>query len=200
MTFTRRTAALAVLVALCVAAALATAVASHGTAAATASGPCQLGSNPGQVKHVIYLQFDNTHFRRDRANVPSDLEQMPHLLNFLKGNGTLLTNDHTILISHTAGGILVVADRPLSRPQRADGVEQLRLLPRRRHAGVHLVVQVLDGHGRRHRRLAAEHGRRRPADHAGAVADLHARRLQRRRRLVGEHRAREHLDGARRAT
>ena len=31
---------------------------------------------------------------------------MPHLLNFLKGNGTLLTNDHTILISHTAGGIL----------------------------------------------------------------------------------------------
>ena len=31
---------------------------------------------------------------------------MPHLLSFLKGNGTLLTNDHTILISHTAGGIL----------------------------------------------------------------------------------------------
>jgi hypothetical protein len=31
---------------------------------------------------------------------------MPHLLNFLKGNGSLLTNDHTILISHTAGGIL----------------------------------------------------------------------------------------------
>jgi hypothetical protein len=31
---------------------------------------------------------------------------MPHLLNFLKSNGTLFTNDHTILISHTAGGIL----------------------------------------------------------------------------------------------
>ena len=31
---------------------------------------------------------------------------MPNLLNFLKGNGTLFTNDHTILISHTAGGIL----------------------------------------------------------------------------------------------
>ena len=58
------------------------------------------------MKHVIYLQFDNTHFRRDNASVPSDLEQMPHLLNFLKGNGTLLTNDHTILISHTAGGIV----------------------------------------------------------------------------------------------
>jgi hypothetical protein len=31
---------------------------------------------------------------------------MPNLLNFIKGNGTLLTNDHTILISHTAGGIV----------------------------------------------------------------------------------------------
>ena len=31
---------------------------------------------------------------------------MPHLLNFMKDNGTLLSNDHTILISHTAGGIL----------------------------------------------------------------------------------------------
>jgi hypothetical protein len=43
---------------------------------------------------------------RDSPNVPSDLEQMPHLLNFLTSNGTLMTNDHTILISHTAGGIL----------------------------------------------------------------------------------------------
>jgi hypothetical protein len=31
---------------------------------------------------------------------------MPHLYKFLKQNGTLFTNDHTILISHTAGGIL----------------------------------------------------------------------------------------------
>ncbi|TMF93069.1 MAG: hypothetical protein E6I10_13355 [Chloroflexi bacterium] len=65
---------------------------------------CQLSNGP--VKHVIYLVFDNTHFMRDNPNVPSDLEQMPHLLNFLTSNGTLLTNDHTVLISHTAGGIL----------------------------------------------------------------------------------------------
>jgi hypothetical protein len=65
---------------------------------------CQLSDGP--VKHVIYLVFDNTHFLRDRSNVASDLEQMPHLLNFLTSNGTLLTNDHTVLISHTAGGIL----------------------------------------------------------------------------------------------
>ena len=70
--------------------------------ATTATG-CQLS---GPVKHVIYLVFDNTHFTRDNPSVPSDLEQMPHLLNFLTSNGTLMTNDHTILISHTAGGIL----------------------------------------------------------------------------------------------
>jgi hypothetical protein len=76
----------------------------HGAAGPT-EGSCKLGNG---VKHVIYLQFDNTHFNRDDANssVASDLEQMPHLLNFLKQNGTLFTNDHTILISHTAGGIL----------------------------------------------------------------------------------------------
>jgi hypothetical protein len=74
-------------------------------AAAPTSG-CQLNSAKGNIKHVIYIQFDNTHFRRDNPNVPSDLEQMPHLLNFIRGNGRLLANDHTVLISHTATGIL----------------------------------------------------------------------------------------------
>ncbi len=75
-------------------------------AAPAAAGGCTLQSATGDIKHVIYLQFDNTHFLRDNPNVPSDLEQMPHLLNFIRGNGTLLTNDHTVLISHTANGIL----------------------------------------------------------------------------------------------
>ena len=98
--------------------ALAAAVATKGTAALTigTQGPsitsttattgCQLNSPKGNIKHVIYIQFDNTHFRRDNPNVPSDLEQMPHLLNFIQGNGRLLGNDHTVLISHTATGIL----------------------------------------------------------------------------------------------
>jgi hypothetical protein len=78
---------------------------------ATATGPsddvgCQLGSAGRQIKHVIFIQFDNVHFHRDNPNVPSDLEQMPHLLNFLQGNGTLLTNDHTVIISHTAAGFI----------------------------------------------------------------------------------------------
>jgi arylsulfatase A-like enzyme len=71
-----------------------------------ANGSCQLQSAGGEVKHVIYIQFDNVHLRRDIPNVPSDLEQMPHLLDFLKANGTVMNRHYTILISHTAGGIL----------------------------------------------------------------------------------------------
>jgi hypothetical protein len=76
-----------------------------GSRTLAASG-CQLNSVDGKIKHVVYLQFDNTHYTRDNPTVASDLEQMPHLLNFLKSSGTLFTNDHTVLISHTAGGIL----------------------------------------------------------------------------------------------
>jgi hypothetical protein len=72
---------------------------------ASTSG-CQLSSPKSKIKHVVYLQFDNTHYTRDNPSIASDLEQMPHLLNFLTKSGTLFTNDHTILISHTAGGIL----------------------------------------------------------------------------------------------
>lgn len=64
---------------------------------------CQLGNG---VSHVINVVFDNTHFTRDNPRVPSDLEQMPHLLNFLNGEGTLLTNEHTPIIAHTATDIL----------------------------------------------------------------------------------------------
>ena len=67
---------------------------------ATTSG-CPLNSPSGKVNHVIYVQFDNVHFTRDNPNVPSDLEQMPNLLNFIKNNGVLLSNHHTPLIAHT---------------------------------------------------------------------------------------------------
>ena len=53
-------------------------------AAAANDGGCHLRSVHGDIKHVIYIQFDNTHLTRDNPNVPSDLEQMPHLLNFVK--------------------------------------------------------------------------------------------------------------------
>ncbi|HKF19688.1 MAG TPA: hypothetical protein VKF14_21220 [Candidatus Dormibacteraeota bacterium] len=78
-----------------------------GLADAAASRPSSSSCRLAQgVRHVIYVQFDNTHFTRDTPNVPSDLEQMPHLLNFLESQGTLLANHHTPLIAHTATDIL----------------------------------------------------------------------------------------------
>jgi hypothetical protein len=64
---------------------------------------CQLGNG---VQHVIEITFDNVHFFRDNPNIPSDLQLMPNLLNFIEGNGTMLSNNHTPLIAHTADDIL----------------------------------------------------------------------------------------------
>ena len=75
------------------------------SASADPPSGCQLGNG---VKHVISIVFDNVHFFRDNPNVPSDLEQMPHLLNFLEGNGTVFSNSHTPLIAHTADDSLTI--------------------------------------------------------------------------------------------
>lgn len=82
-----------------------TPAAGHGPASGS---NCALGPD-GRIRHVIFLTFDNVHFTRDNPNVPSDLEQMPHLLNFLEGNGVLLTDNHTPLMSHTGTDLLTAA-------------------------------------------------------------------------------------------
>ncbi|MGH3229330.1 MAG: hypothetical protein ACRDOA_12240 [Streptosporangiaceae bacterium] len=82
------------------------ALAALGRSAAPASTTCTLGANGRSVKHVIYIQFDNVHYTRDNPNVPSDLQQMPNLLNFITGNGTLISHEHTPLIAHTADDIV----------------------------------------------------------------------------------------------
>jgi hypothetical protein len=97
---------LAVLTAAGLAAATKTTQSSAKPIAAPPASGCQLNSPNGQVKHVVYIIFDNVHFLRDNPNVPSDVEQMPNLLNFIRSNGTMMKNDHTVLISHTANGIL----------------------------------------------------------------------------------------------
>jgi hypothetical protein len=84
--------------------------------AASATGTTGAGARPvapascvlagGSIKHVIYLQFDNVHFTRDNPRVPSDLQQLPNLLKFITGSGTLLTHEHTPLIAHTADDIV----------------------------------------------------------------------------------------------
>ena len=78
------------------------AAAASSPATSAASSGCKLANG---IKHVIILQFDNVHNELDNPNVPSDLEQIPALRNFLVDNGTLLTDDHTVLISHTSDGI-----------------------------------------------------------------------------------------------
>lgn len=81
-------------------------IAMLGCAIQSASAGCQLNSPGGQIKRVVYIIFDNVHLRRDNPNVPSDLEQMPNLLNFLQARGVISGNHFTPLISHTADDIL----------------------------------------------------------------------------------------------
>jgi len=107
------------------------AVTAPGYAAATqrhlAAAPVGGGCDLGRVKHVVNLIFDNVHFFRDNPNVPSDLELMPHLLQFIEQNGTLASNNHTPLIAHTANDSLTTytglyGDRqgmPISNSYRA---------------------------------------------------------------------------------
>ncbi len=82
------------------------ALANGGNQGGSSASGCKLSAGNSRVKHIVYLQFDNVHLRRDNPNVPSDLEQMPNLLNFIDDNGTMLTNHHTPLISHTSVDIL----------------------------------------------------------------------------------------------
>jgi hypothetical protein len=74
-----------------------------GTGSAPTESSCNLGNG---IQHVVNIMFDNVHFFRDNPNVPSDLEMMPHLLHFIEQNGTMLSNNHTPLIAHTADDIL----------------------------------------------------------------------------------------------
>src|SRR6516225_5929444 len=83
------------------------ATASEGAAAAAPlQSSCKLKSVGNKIQRVVYITFDNVHLTRDNPNVPSDLEQMPKLLNFLKNNGVVSGNHHTPLISHTAHDIV----------------------------------------------------------------------------------------------
>jgi hypothetical protein len=67
------------------------------------SSGCRL---KGGVKHVVEILFDNVHFNRDNPNVPSDIEMIPSLEHFIEQNGTLLSDNHTPLIAHTANDSL----------------------------------------------------------------------------------------------
>ncbi len=78
------------------------AAATSRTVATTPSSGCHLANG---VQHVIDIVFDNVHVNRDNPNVLSDIEQIPSLYNFITQNGTLLTNNHTPMIGHTANDL-----------------------------------------------------------------------------------------------
>lgn len=73
-----------------------------------AAASCELHSPGGAITHVVHIQLDNLHLRRDNPNVPSDLEQMPHLLDFLASDGTLGNNHRTSLFAQKATEILTI--------------------------------------------------------------------------------------------
>ena len=155
----------------------------------TSSG-CNLGSG---IQHVIYLQFDNTHLARDdRANVPSDLEQMPHLLELLPGNGTMMANDHTVLISHTAGGILssltgVYPDRHGKPCRTATCAIRTGTFSFPSSFGY-----WTDPSSAADRPTVPNMITPRRLQRAGSVGHVHPRRLRRRRHRLCEHRARKY--------
>jgi hypothetical protein len=80
--------------------------ATHLSQAAKDDSSCHLGHG---IKHIVQIGFDNVHFFRDNPNVPSDLQLVPNLLNFIEDNGTLLSNNHTPLIAHTGDDLLTTA-------------------------------------------------------------------------------------------
>ena len=156
---------------------------------------CVLGNGAGRIKHVIYIQFDNIHLQPRQPKRRLRSGQMPHLLNFMKGNGTLFTNIHDPDLAHGRRDPSA-ADGPLPRPDGHDRDELLRLLPAERHRPTFtLRVPVLDLAGERppttHCRTWSPTGQ---TKHAGSVGVVHAGRLRRRQRWSGEHRAGEQLD------
>ncbi len=172
---------------------------------------CHLGNG---IQHVVQLTFDNIHFFRDNPNVPSDLQMMPNLLNFIENNGTWLSNNHTPLIAHTADNILTTntglyGDRqgmPISNGFRSfnpdgtadpassfaywtDPIFDTASTPNPGHDTNPSMVYAPRAACDRQEPGGPEH------DHPGAVGALHQGRLQRRRRRHGEPGTREHSRG-----
>ncbi|QQE77670.1 alkaline phosphatase family protein [Alicyclobacillus sp. SO9] len=70
--------------------------------------------NPhSKIKHVVYIIMDNVH--------QSDIQQMPDVMKFLH-QGTLFTNDHTVLDSHTQDGML--SDMSGKYPSKTGVIDQ----------------------------------------------------------------------------
>ncbi|ERF83106.1 hypothetical protein JQ559_24545 [Bradyrhizobium viridifuturi] len=78
------------------------------TGSAQALAACELRSRGGVIKHVVQIELDNVHLRRDDPNVPSDLEQMPHLRDFITRDGIIGSNHQTSPLAETATDALTI--------------------------------------------------------------------------------------------
>ncbi|WP_342723445.1 hypothetical protein AAFG07_30445 [Bradyrhizobium sp. B097] len=78
------------------------------TGAGQALAACELRSRGGVIKRVVQIELDNVHLRRDNPNVPSDLEQMPHLRDFITRGGIIGSNHQTSPLAETATDTLTI--------------------------------------------------------------------------------------------
>ena len=118
-------------------------------ASVAANAACQLQSPTGKIQRVVYVMFDNVHLRRDNPNVPSDLEQMPNLLNFMLDNGTITGNHSTPLISHTANDIVTALTGGYGDRRAIPVATATASSAPIRQCRIHQLVPLLDRDGRR---------------------------------------------------
>ena len=118
-------------------------------ASVAANAACQLQSPTGKIQRVVYVVFDNVHLRRDNPNVPSDLEQMPNLLNFMLDNGTITGNHFTPLISHTANDIVTALTGVYGDRMGIPVANSYGFFRTRRQCRLHQLVPLLDCDWRR---------------------------------------------------
>lgn len=78
------------------------------TGAGQALAACELHSRGGVITRVVQIELDNVHLRRDTPNVPSDLEQMPHLRDFLAREGMIGSNHQISPLAQTAPDALTI--------------------------------------------------------------------------------------------
>lgn len=82
-------------------------VAAIGFPPSAAAAGCRLGTGHA-IKQVVLITLDNLHARREDPRIPADLELMPHLRDFLIGQGTLLTNHRPALVAEAGTNALAI--------------------------------------------------------------------------------------------
>ena len=116
---------------------------SHGsTTTEPAVTSCHL---KGGISHVMEIFFDNVHFFRDNPNVPClTSRRCRPAEQFIEKNGTLLSNNHTPLIAHTADDSVTTYTGLYGDRAGMPMLERLPDLQRGRYDRSGRVVRVLD--------------------------------------------------------